>query len=181
MVHEKAIEWPSPMSLSSVFDKAIRGEAVPGWLYLPSDWRTWNAATPAYVLGYEACGGDAESIEAEAASQGYREVAEDGTLCDIVSVARRVIGSDSFDACLEILVYYFRFDAFPSQPGQPDPPPRPVIQASLDRKFYDRLGSEQLERRCKQLNCHRGAVEHSIFCRVHHFESQMGRTCPFSH
>lgn len=47
------------------------------------------------------------------------------------------------------------------------------------REFYDALGAERGDVRCRRESCSRGAVAHSVFCRVHHFESMHGRPCPF--
>jgi hypothetical protein len=47
------------------------------------------------------------------------------------------------------------------------------------RKFYEALGPERAEVPCRQTGCNRGAVRHSVLCRVHHFESLYHRPCPF--
>jgi hypothetical protein len=52
-------------------------------------------------------------------------------------------------------------------------------QHELDRKFYDSLGAEHRQRSCRAAGCTRGAVEMSVFCRVHHFENMTRRPCPF--
>ena len=52
-------------------------------------------------------------------------------------------------------------------------------QESADREFYDRLGSENSETRCKQNGCTRGQIAFSSFCRLHHFEMIRSRPCPF--
>jgi hypothetical protein len=49
-----------------------------------------------------------------------------------------------------------------------------------DRRFYDSLGPEASSRKCKRDECERGVVSLSVFCRVHHYESVQGRTCPFN-
>jgi hypothetical protein len=50
-----------------------------------------------------------------------------------------------------------------------------------DREFYDSLGEERADTRCRRSGCARGAVSLSVLCRVHHFESIQGRPSPFDH
>jgi hypothetical protein len=50
-----------------------------------------------------------------------------------------------------------------------------------DRQFYDSLGQERDEPRCASPQCARGAVQASLFCRLHQFENAMRKPCPFSH
>ena len=49
-----------------------------------------------------------------------------------------------------------------------------------DREFYELLGPERQDEPCRRQNCGRGRISHSIFCRAHHFEHLLGRSCPFS-
>jgi len=42
------------------------------------------------------------------------------------------------------------------------------------RRFFDSLGPEQPDTHCKRADCERGTIEHSVFCRAHHFESIKG-------
>jgi hypothetical protein len=53
-------------------------------------------------------------------------------------------------------------------------------QRAQDRTFYDGLGAERPTIPCRADRCTRGSVELSVFCRRHHFESVMGRPCPFA-
>jgi hypothetical protein len=48
-----------------------------------------------------------------------------------------------------------------------------------DREFYETLGEERASVPCRADGCKRGAVEFSVLCRVHHFESVQKRPCPF--
>jgi len=50
-----------------------------------------------------------------------------------------------------------------------------------EREFYDSLGPERLDSRCKQEGCDRGVVQCSVFCRPHHHESVRGRASSFTH
>jgi hypothetical protein len=48
------------------------------------------------------------------------------------------------------------------------------------RSFYEALGAERADEPCRRTGCHRGAIEQSLLCRVHHFENVQGCPCPFS-
>jgi hypothetical protein len=52
-------------------------------------------------------------------------------------------------------------------------------RAHVDRKFFESLGAERTAESCGRTGCRRGRISHSSLCRVHHFESVRGRTCPF--
>jgi hypothetical protein len=54
-------------------------------------------------------------------------------------------------------------------------------QLESQREFYESLGEERSDVRCRRESCGRGAVANSVLCRVHHFESIQGRPCPFDH
>jgi hypothetical protein len=58
---------------------------------------------------------------------------------------------------------------------------RDALVLEVDRRFYDSLGGEREDVRCKAPDCSRGAVRASVFCRVHQFENVRGRQSPFSH
>ena len=51
---------------------------------------------------------------------------------------------------------------------------------AADRRFYRALGPERAEVPCRHTGCRRGAIHHSVLCRVHHFEALCGQPCPFS-
>lgn len=55
-----------------------------------------------------------------------------------------------------------------------------ALEAS-EREFYDSLGAERSDSPCRREGCERGAVQWSVFCRVHHYESLRGRPCKFTH
>jgi hypothetical protein len=52
-------------------------------------------------------------------------------------------------------------------------------QLRQDREFYDVLGNERSDVPCREPGCKRGAIELSVLCRVHHFESVKKRPSPF--
>jgi hypothetical protein len=49
-----------------------------------------------------------------------------------------------------------------------------------DRIFYQSLGAERTGTPCRMAGCVRRAVELSVLCRIHHFESIHKRPCPFN-
>lgn len=51
----------------------------------------------------------------------------------------------------------------------------PELQAFLDRRFYESLGTERRDVACQRPGCTRGAVEMSALCAQHHFENVIGR------
>jgi hypothetical protein len=52
-------------------------------------------------------------------------------------------------------------------------------QHGQDRRFYEVLGPERPSVPCRTEGCTRGAIQFSVLCRVHHFESVEKRPCPF--
>jgi hypothetical protein len=75
--------------------------------------------------------------------------------------------------------YYWRFDAFPAHAWAPDPPPAEEIRRSLALEFYRLLGSERPGTQCRHEGCTSGAIQHSVLCRVHHYEMIRNEPCPF--
>lgn len=72
------------------------------------------------------------------------------------------------------------------QPGNgfaPDPAHDAKVKAwqlEQDRKFCELLAEERADVPCRSDGCTRGAVQFSVLCRVHHFESVRKRPCPFN-
>jgi hypothetical protein len=171
--------WPPPIKLEALLELAWSRAEPRGWLYLPEDRRAWNADTSAYMLQPED-DQDYERTGAEAGTRGYRCTVDDQTLEDIVQAVHMYLKADSFQARLEALIYYQRFDAFLPSIGAPDPPPWEEAQREADRKFYDSLGVERGDVPCRAPGCARGAVALSVLCKVYHFEQVHGRACPFA-
>ena len=70
----------------------------------------------------------------------------------------------------------------PGNGWRPDPQREARLataQRDADRGFYESLGAERADTRCRRESCTRGAVHFSMFCRPHHFESVRRKTCPF--
>jgi hypothetical protein len=53
-------------------------------------------------------------------------------------------------------------------------------QLEQDRNFYNLLGAERADVPCRSEVCKRGAIQLSVLCRVHHFESVKKRPSPFT-
>jgi hypothetical protein len=76
------------------------------------------------------------------------------------------------------------------QPGAYPPTPAEEVerrakeraqrQLAEDREFFEALGVERADVRCRHEDCDGGAIAQSIFCRVHHFEHNRRRPCPFA-
>jgi len=95
-------------------------------------------------------------------------------------------GSILGEGVLEILPDGFGFLRAPDYNYLPGPDdiyisPSQIRRFNLqrDREFYDVLGAERPAAPCQSEGCTRGAIEHSVLCRVHHFESVQKRPCPF--
>lgn len=55
------------------------------------------------------------------------------------------------------------------------------LSLAMDREFYDQLGPERPDTKCKTEGCSRGTIQYSVFCRSHHFENIRRCQCPFNH
>jgi len=169
--------WASPFKLADLLELAARGNLPSGWLYLPKDWRTWNADTSAYML--DISDENYDSIETEAEERDYASTIESEMVKDVVRDVHSRLRLDSFAARVEALKYYHRFDNVLPRIGAPDPPPPEEQLLQMDRHFYDSLGEERSDAPCRAAGCTRGAVKFSVLCRTHHFEQVYRRACPF--
>jgi hypothetical protein len=124
--------------------------------------------------------GDLDGIPAKARKAGYHvEGLDTDTIADCLRWARQLDPKSGPLLELESFIYYWRYDAFLPRPGAPAPPSPAVAISSLDREFYDGLGHENNSNPCRMQSCERGAIQYSVFCRVHHFENIQQRACPF--
>jgi len=48
------------------------------------------------------------------------------------------------------------------------------------REFFEELGEERQGVPCRSEGCPRGAIDQSVFCRVHHYEMIKKEPCPFA-
>ena len=164
-------------TLGSILRRALDGQLSGGWVYLPETTK-WQPNTECLFLGDGETDCDDEELKEK--TEGFPvEGLDSGT---IESVARGVLPFDrspSDDLLLEAFVYYHRFDAFLPAPGAPDPPPWTETKRRLDKEFYDALGDERSDVRCKESGCERGAIRFSTLCRRHHFENVKREPCPF--
>ncbi len=110
---------------------------------------------------------------------GYRRFLNPDQIHETLSNLRQQKPSPSRSECVAALLYYFHHDAFIQLASEARPLPLRANEWPGDRAFYDELGEERLDTPCRQGACERGAVRFSILCRRHHFESTMGRACPF--
>lgn len=153
------------------------------WLYLPGKRDEWTLETEAFLLDPDALERDPETGEpvfpAELAVKQLHETLDGGSVADCVQWADGLTCGPDDTVRLESFLYYYRFDAFLPQIGAPEPPPWEETQRKMDREFYDSLGPEDPSRSCKREGCGKGSVQHSVLCRLHHFEMIQRRACPF--
>jgi hypothetical protein len=168
------------MTLREVFQHARSRTLPKKWLYLPAD-NNWTLNTDGTFLDWENEEKDVDEIPFAAKQKNLRETLDDGTIEQVVDWADRLAGREDDAARLDVFRYYFRFDAFPNKLGAPNPPPADEIKRRLDREFYDSLGVENTDNKCRHDGCSRGMVKFSVFCRIHHFEQIKKRPCPFQH
>jgi hypothetical protein len=150
------------------------------WLYISGDAAELTLDTEA-DLG---CSEFDEETDDEVDPPGFSErglwsTIDVDTLSHSIEWADRISGAKDNSAALDIVRYYIRFDAWPETLNAPDPPPQDEILHRLDREFSDKLGPEDMSRRCRRDGCERGVVKLSAFCRRHHFENIRNRPYPF--
>jgi len=169
------------MTLRDVLRAALSKSLPSGWVFLPGS-DELSLDTPCLLLGDWL---DAEEnergIPLAAVNQGFpREGLDDATIEDTVEWARQFIDPPPDDLLLASYTYYLRYDAFLPSPDAPPPRSHAEIIRYLDLEFYNALGPERSDKSCGKEGCRRGAVDQSIYCRVHHFEMIKRKPCPFS-
>ncbi|WP_444943743.1 hypothetical protein ACJJIK_20925 [Microbulbifer sp. ZKSA006] len=111
--------------------------------------------------------------------KGLVSTLDSGTIESIVLFAKGLGCELTDELLLESFLYYYEHDAF-----LPHPDFKPLsseeYQRKNDRDFYDCLGSEREDIRCKNKVCQRGAIKGSAFCKKHHFEMIQKKPCLFS-
>jgi len=159
-----------------------------GWLYLPtSDHREFSSELPCLLVlaGYQDEGGEyIDDTPKIALDRGFPiEGLDDGSLEQVASWVGQFEDAPSVDLLVESFTWYWKFDGFLPQPGAPIREPTPQdweeTYLRLDREFYDTLGEDRPGTRCRRDGCARGAIEFSVLCKSHHFESYRNRPCPF--
>jgi hypothetical protein len=166
------------MKLREVFQHAKRRTLPGDWLYLPAD-AEWTLDTDGIFLDGEDEEKDVDEVPVVAKSKNLRETLDDQTIEQIVDWADKLAGKEDDAARLDVFCYYFKFDSVPDKLHAPDPPPVEIIRLQRDREFYDSLGSERTDARCRHEGCPRGTTKFSVFCRTHQFEKVKKRPCPF--
>ncbi|MRW92281.1 hypothetical protein GJ699_19995 [Duganella sp. FT80W] len=158
-----------------VLRAAAAGKLEDGWLYLP------NHENPGLDTACLMIVSDAdEDMQLIASERGFSvEGLDTPTIEGTVHAALQFQDSPSDELLLESFVYYWRFDAWLPMPGAPEPPPLEEAKLEWDREFFDSLAAERPEELCRTEGCQRGAIHHSVLCRVHHFEMIRKEPCPF--
>lgn len=167
------------LRLGDVFSNIRADEHGYGWVYFREPGNPTLETECLLVLdeNLDADGG----IPTEARDAGFLvEGLDTDNIRDCLLWAEQLEPQRNSAADLESFIYYWRFDAFLPNLGAAEPPPPEVALLEFDREFYESLGPESTENRCRRENCHRGAVKYSVLCRVHHFESIRKKICPFN-
>jgi len=166
------------MTLREVFHRAKMGRLPNEWLYLPAD-AEWTLDTEGAFLDWDNEEKDSRGIPLVAKGKNLREGLNDDLIEQVVYWADQLAGREDDVARLEVFRYYHKFDAFPEKLGAPDPPPAEEIDRHMDRQFYDSLGAERTDKKCRHEGCNRGTTRFSVFCRIHQFEQVKKKPCPF--
>jgi hypothetical protein len=105
---------------------------------------------------------------------------DEATIQDTAEWAQQFIDPPPDDLLLASYAYYLRFDSFLPSPEAPPPLSAAESKHRSNLAFYNALGLERSDKSCSKEGCRRGAVDQSIYWRVHHFEIVKGEPCPFS-
>lgn len=167
------------LRLGEVFSKLKSGGLYSGWIYFRERTNP-TLDTECFLVSDDDFDSDGD-IPSKARNAGYVEEGLDtDTIQDCLLCAQQFGPAQNSLVALESFIYYWKFDGFLPYPGAPDPPPPEIAMMNADREFYEGLGDEIRANPCRNQDCERGAVQYSVFCRVHHFESIRKRPCPFS-
>jgi len=149
-----------------------------GWLYLPQG--ELVETTVCLFIPSDDVDEHEDATAAKATELGFPiEGLDNQTMQDVALGAVRLDPHASDTLLVRAFAYYHRFDAFLPSIDAPDPAAPEQALWKMDRDFYDSLGAESLEMRCRRAGCDRGTVPLSAFCRKHHFENVRLRPCPF--
>lgn len=154
--------------------EAAERQLEDGWIYFADASNPGLDTVCLLVLSSE---DDTQSV-AEELGYAY-EGLDTPTMEGTASAAQQFQAAPSDALLLESFIYYWRFDAWLPEPGAPEPPPWDETKLKLDREFFDQLGAERPGVPCRDEGCEKGAVQLSVFCRVHHFEMVRKYPCPF--
>jgi hypothetical protein len=166
--------------LEQILNRVKSEKLEEGLLYLPSDGE-WTLESPCLIIN------EGNLSDGEKNKFGYPLITlESGLHATFVTwfiheIADKAIELEdplSNETLLEAIVYYYEHEEFLPEVGAA-PPEEEIVDEDL--VFYDSLGSERESVKCKNVNCSRGAIINSVFCRTHHFEMLFKRACKFTH
>jgi hypothetical protein len=166
------------MTLREIFHLAKLRRLPNEWLYLPGD-QKWMLDTPITFVDWENGEKGLDGVPLVIKRENLREGLDHNTIEDVVEWADHLAGREDDSARLDIFCYYHKFDAFPDRLGAPDPPPPKEIERRVERQFYDSLGVERTDRKCRHEGCSRGTTKFSVFCGVRQFEQVKKKPSPF--
>jgi len=152
---------------------AAAGQLERGWLFFAGSGEP-TLDTPCRLLLDD-------EPEAVAVEQGFPQSGLDTeTIEATTECARQFENPPTDELLLESFVYYWRFDTWLPYTGASDPPPWEEIDKMRKREFFEELGEERQGVPCRSEGCPRGAIDQSVFCRVHHYEMIKKEPCPFA-
>ena len=167
-------------SLISILIRASKG-LEQGWLYLPEG-KTWNADVQGIIIDIDELD-DSEIDEDDepivAKQKGLICTLDSATIEDIVSSAKELKPTLSNELLLESFGYYYDNDAFLPEPGF-KPLPNDELLQKRDRDFYDCLGKERKEDKCKNNVCERGAIGVGGPSGTRTQNNEYNKPCPFT-
>jgi hypothetical protein len=166
------------ITLREVFQLAKSRKLPNEWLYLPAE-TEWTPDTKCTFVDWESEEKGPDGIPLIIERENLQEGLDHNTIEDVVDWADRLAGREDDLARLDVFRYYHRFDTVPDRLQAPDPPPAEEIDRHMDRQFYDSLGAERTDKKCRHEGCNRGTTRFSVFCKVHQFEQVKKKPCPF--
>jgi hypothetical protein len=147
----------SESTLLETLKAAPSGDLPMGWLFLEEGKAGGDTRCVLLV------GPDVSGLATRATSLGFPVYGLDTRFLQIIfesSADRSYPDSPSDDELIEAYLAQLEFDA------------------DASRHFYTSLGAERAGVPCQNPGCTRGAIELSVLCRLHHFESVKHRPCP---
>lgn len=167
------------LRLGDVFSRLRADQLGYGWIYL-RDGANPTLHTECFLLTDD--NDDSEGgVPSEARLAGFPvEGLDTDTIRDCLEWTEELTEHQNSATDLESFIYYWRFDAFLPWLGAPDPDLAEAGIRNLEREFYDSLGPENDANPCRSPGCARGAIQYSVLCRSHHFESIRKTSCLFN-
>jgi len=167
--------------LIDVLKASRQGLGELGWLYVETGKMSPNSRC-IWVKNDDLTDEEADQVHERLRQTGWREGHYDEMVEDLVKWCDQQYPEADDALLVRAFEYYVVNDALLPSPDAVDPTREDIARDILaaDRAFYDSLGPEDQNSKCRINGCDRHAVRLSVLCRVHHFEQIRKKTCPFS-